>query len=229
MEMQLSQTFDTSQYLTQLHLHTSQYLTGGGSGGGGGGGSGGNGGATTGEPLVDTTHERTAAFVAFLSFTVAMSMAYANTGRKRLRIRSKSVRTKRALKATANDIMRWAARPKDIDIMDSYIGADEEDQDGEDALMGGRRRARGRRDSGGGDGGGDGGGGSRSSRRDSGNSKKDRVRKLGMLLIPWRWRTHVMAAIPNFEETGMWVLSTLLMMFVAVGLTREQLQSPLLE
>jgi hypothetical protein len=131
------------------------------------------------------------------------------------------VRKKRALKATANNIMRWAARPKDIDIMESYIGADEEDQDGEDVSRGGGRRARGRGGSGGG-----GGGGSRGSRRDSGDSKKDHVRWTHRVR-KWRWWTHVMTA--TIEETGMWVLSTLLMMFVAVGLTREQLQSPLLE
>ena len=79
---------------------------------------------------VDTTHERTAALFAVLLFTVSLSMAQLTTARRRLRSRSKSVRKKRALQATANDIMRWAAQPKDIDIMESYIGADEED--GED-------------------------------------------------------------------------------------------------
>ena len=80
---------------------------------------------------MDTTHERIAAFLAVLLFTVSLSMAQLITARRRLRSRSKSVRTKRAHKETADVIMRWAARPKDIDIMESYIGADEVDQDGE--------------------------------------------------------------------------------------------------
>ena len=80
---------------------------------------------------VDTTHERFAAFLAVLLFTVSLLLAQLITARRRLRIRSESVRTKRAHKESANLIMRWAARAKDIDIMDSYIGADEEDQDEE--------------------------------------------------------------------------------------------------
>ena len=75
----------------------------------------------------DDDMERLAGLVAYALFAVVVVASYVITARRRRKTQSRAIQKNRSLRSTAQSLSMWAARPKDVDIMDTFTEANEDD------------------------------------------------------------------------------------------------------